>query len=96
VPSLIKGRIYLLPRLVIPSSLGVPPVVAWRGTSPSQAARSRPRPKVRPSPIAATSAVAFSTPTPGMVASRRAAGSLRAIPANSSSRAAIRRSRSRH
>jgi hypothetical protein len=29
----------LLPRLVIPSRRGLPPVVACRGTSPSHAAR---------------------------------------------------------
>ena len=34
-------RKYLLPRLVMPSRRGLPPVVACRGTSPSQAARLR-------------------------------------------------------
>ena len=34
---------YLLPRLLIRSSFGLPPVVNCRGTRPSQAARSRPR-----------------------------------------------------
>ena len=58
-------RRYLLPRLLIPSSFGLPPVVICFGTSPSQAARSRPRPKVSALPIAATSAVAFSGPIPG-------------------------------
>jgi len=33
-PWMMSLRRYLLPRLVIPSSLGLPPVVAWRGTSP--------------------------------------------------------------
>ena len=32
----------MLPRLLIPSSFGLPPVVNCRGTRPSQAARSRP------------------------------------------------------
>src|SRR4051794_36511214 len=45
---------------------------------------------------AATSAVAFNTPTPGIVARRRAAGSRRVISANSSSKAAILVSRARH
>src|SRR5215213_2478714 len=40
-------RRYLLPRLVMPRSLGLPPVVDWRGTSPSQAAMSRPRAPAR-------------------------------------------------
>jgi hypothetical protein len=45
---MISLRKYLLPRLVIPSNFGLPPVVAWRGTSPSHAERSRPRLNVRP------------------------------------------------
>ena len=61
-PWISSLRRYLLPRLLIPSRRGFPPVVAWRGTSPNQAARSRPRAKVLPLPIAVTSAVAFSTP----------------------------------
>src|SRR5512143_3129982 len=52
-------RKYLLPRLVMPSRRGLPPVVTCRGTSPSQAARSQPRAKVWPSPTAATRAVAL-------------------------------------
>src|SRR3954463_728136 len=40
----------LLPRLVMPTRRALPPVVTWRGTSPSQAARSRPRAKVCPLP----------------------------------------------
>jgi hypothetical protein len=39
-------RKYLLPRLVMPSKQGFPPVVACRGTRPSHAAKSRPRAKV--------------------------------------------------
>lgn len=49
-------RRYLLPRFVMPSSLGRPPVGTCCGTRPSQAAESRPRAKVLTSPIAATSA----------------------------------------
>jgi hypothetical protein len=39
-------RRYLLPRLLIPSSFGLPPVVNCLGTKPSHAARSRPWPKL--------------------------------------------------
>ena len=51
-----------------PEKRGFPPVVACRGTRPSQAARSRPRAKVRASPTAATSAVAFNAPMPEWLA----------------------------
>ena len=84
------------PRLPIPRSLGLPPVVICLGTSPSQAARSRPRPKVSALPIAAASAVAFSGPMPGIVANSRAASSVRAWSANSSSKPWMRRSSPRH
>lgn len=80
----------------MPSSLGLPPVVACRGVRPSQAARSRPRPKLAASPTAAVSAVALMTPIPGIVDRRRAASSARAIRTNSASKAAIRSSRLRH
>jgi len=89
-------RKYLLLRFVIPTRRGLPPVVIWRGTNPSQAARSRPRAKVWALPTAATRAVAFSTPMPGIVVSRRASASLRARAANSLSNAAIRRSSVSH
>lgn len=48
----------------MPRSLGLPPVVACRGTRPSQAARSRPRAKVRAFPTAATKAIKFNGPDP--------------------------------
>jgi hypothetical protein len=89
-PWISSFRKYLLPRFVMPTKRGFPPVVIWRGTSPSQAARSRPRANASPLPIAATSAVAFSTPMPGMVASLRALALARACVANSLSKAAIR------
>src|SRR5215217_296163 len=89
-------RRYLLPRLLMPSSFGLPPVVCCFGTSPSHAPRSRPRLKEPASPIAATSAVALRTPMPGIVVSRRAAASERASSTNSALSDAIRRSRSRH
>ncbi len=77
-----------------PQEFGSSPVLAWRRTRPNQAARSRPLSKVAPSPTAATSAVAFSAPMPGMLVSRRARSSVRAMAANSASKAAIRRSSS--
>jgi hypothetical protein len=80
----------------MPSSLGLPPVVACLGTRPSQAARSRARAKLRALPTAATSAVALKVPIPGMVDSRFAVTSLRAAATNSASNATIRRSSSRH
>ena len=46
---------------------------------PISGMRSRLQPKLLASPKAATRAVAFITPMPGMVASRRAAGFSRAI-----------------
>jgi hypothetical protein len=89
-------RRYLLPRLLIPTRRGLPPVVTCRGTKPSQAARSRLRAKLSPWPMAAISAVAFNTPTPGMVIRRRAVSSLRVHSANSLSNTAMRRSNSHH
>ena len=47
-------RRYLLPRLLIPSSFGLPPVVNCLGTKPSHAARSRPWSKLSARPTAAT------------------------------------------
>jgi hypothetical protein len=47
------------PRLLIPTRRGLPPVVTCRGTKPSHAAKSRPRAKLSPWPMAAISAVAF-------------------------------------
>src|SRR3954447_15245325 len=42
-PWISSVRRYVLPRLVMPSRRVLPPVLACRGTSPSQAARSRAR-----------------------------------------------------
>lgn len=70
-PCTSRYRRYLLPRLVIPSSFGLPPVVAWRGTSPSQAEKSRPPRKPSAVLTAATRAVAVSGPIPGTSAPRR-------------------------
>lgn len=65
-PWISNLRKYLFPRLVMASSLSLPPVVTCRGTSPSHAARSRPRAEVVAFPTAAARAVAISTPMPGM------------------------------
>ena len=53
--------------LGIPRSRGSPPVVTCRGTRRSQAARSGADRNVSPRPIAATNAVAFIAPKPGIV-----------------------------
>ena len=89
-PCMNNVRRYLLPRLLIASSRGLPPVVDCRGTRPSQAARSLPRAKDSALPIAAVRAVAIMTPTPGIDASRRASARCLAQDANSLSNAAIR------
>ena len=62
-------RRYLLPRVVMATNL--PPVVTRRGTSPSEAPEIASTREGFALPIAATCAVAFSTPMEGMVAERR-------------------------
>ena len=62
---------YLLPRSLMLKSFGLSPAFPYGGTSPSHASRSRLRPNVLSVPIAATKAVAFSKPMPGMVTRRR-------------------------
>jgi len=84
-----RVRKQVLPRLEIPISCGLPPVVCCRGTSPSYAPRSLALAKLLASPTAAIRAVALSTSTPGMDLSRRAAASLRTNPMNPLSRASI-------
>jgi hypothetical protein len=64
-------RKHFLPPFVMATKYGFPGVIVWRGTTPSQAAKWRLRASTSPLPIAASSAVAFSTPMPGMAASRR-------------------------
>src|SRR5205814_5004195 len=66
----------------MPSRRGLPPVVIWRGVSPSHAAMSRPRPKARALPTAAARAVALIVPIPRIVISRCTASSSRAIRTN--------------
>jgi hypothetical protein len=73
----------------MPSRRCLPPVEYSRGTSPSHAARSRPLSKTVPLPTAATSAVAFRAPIPGISQSHRQASSRLAVAASSASNAAI-------
>ena len=47
----------MLPRLLMPNNFCLPPVEYCRGTTPTQAAKSRPRRKAAPLPMAATVAV---------------------------------------
>ncbi len=49
---------FLSPLLLIPSSLALPPVPYCRGTSPTDAAKSRLHPYCLPSPISAASTLA--------------------------------------
>ena len=57
-PCISKPRTYASPRLLIPNNCARPPVECWRGTSPNQAANSRPLRNVCTSPTAATNAIA--------------------------------------
>src|SRR5262244_876193 len=59
-------RRYGFPRLLMPSNFALPPVDHCRGTSPSPAANSRPFLKAAPFPMADTTAVETSAPTPGI------------------------------
>lgn len=77
------------PIFVVRSSRSLPPLECCRGTRPSQAAKSRPRRNVLAAGASATSAVAITDPTPGMVISRFATGSVLAWFAISRSRRAI-------
>lgn len=65
-----KVRRYTSPRLLMPSSVALPPLECCRGTSPSHAASCRPFLKLCASAIEATSAVAVSGPTPGIFSRR--------------------------
>src|SRR6266568_3084024 len=62
----------MLPRLLMPNSFCSPPVEYCRGTTPTQAAKSRPRRKAAPLPITATVAVETSGPKPEIWRRRRA------------------------
>src|SRR6516162_5480122 len=61
----------MLPRLLMPYSLALPPVEYCRGTTPTQAAKSRPLRNAAPLPMAATVAVETSGPKPGIWRRRR-------------------------
>jgi NADP-dependent 3-hydroxy acid dehydrogenase YdfG len=67
-----------VPRLEMRPRMVRSPVEICRGTSPSQAPKSRPRRKADPSPMVATMALAMIGPMPGTVISRWQASSLRA------------------
>ena len=64
-PCTINVLRYASPRLLIPCNKTLPPLERCRGTSPNQAANSRPLLKHLASPIDATNAVAVSGPIPG-------------------------------
>ena len=65
-----RVRRYRLPRFEMLPRIERPPVLYCRGTRPSQAPKSRPRSKASPVPIAATTAVEISGPTPGTLIRR--------------------------
>src|SRR5215813_8171588 len=67
-------RRYLLPLLEMRPRIDRPPVLYCRGTSPSQAAKSPPRSKASPLPIAATMAVEVNGPTSGTLINCRGLG----------------------
>jgi hypothetical protein len=76
VPILRVEDQYTLPRLLMPSSLALPPVECCCGTTPSHAANSRPLPKAAPFPMAATMAIATTGPKPGIFRMRLQPASL--------------------
>src|ERR1700758_2264036 len=82
-------RRYGFPRLLMPRSLALPPVDHCRGTSPSQAANSRPFLNAAPFPIADMTAVDTNGPTPGICCNRTQLGSLFAICSSSVLRLSI-------
>ena len=77
VPWINNVRRYLSPHLDIVNMRILPLALVCRGTSPSQATNSRPDLNAAGPPIAATTAVALSIPTPGTSATRRLATLLR-------------------
>ena len=79
--------------LFILPSLGLPPVVCWRGTRPSQAEKSRPRRKLSIGGAKAWIAIALIGPIPGTLIRRLASSSCRALTWTSLSRPVIFASR---
>jgi hypothetical protein len=61
---------FLSPRLLMPSNVGLPPVLYWRGTNPIDAANWRAEANCRASPNSVASTLAVIGPMPG-IASRR-------------------------
>ena len=88
-PSANSLRSRLSPCRLTPLIRRLPALDVSRGVRPPQAAKSRAEANCLPSPIAVTMAWAVRGPTPGMVASRRIAGSALTIAMILSSSAAI-------
>ena len=61
---------FLPPRLLIPNSVSVPPVLYWRGAKPAEAANWRAEPTCRASPGSVISTLAVIGPMPGSSGSR--------------------------
>ena len=76
ISSRLKSR---WPIFDILPSRGLPPVECWRGTRPSQAAKSRPRRKPSIGGAKAWTAIAVIGPIPGTLIRRRASASCRAL-----------------
>jgi len=88
-PMIRRRRKLRSPIFVVRPNRSLPPLECCLGTRPSQAAKSRPRRKVTAAGAKGTSAVAMTGPTPGMVISLFATGSVLARLAISRSRRAI-------
>ena len=58
------------PRLLMPSKVGLPPVLYWRGTSPIEAENCRALTNCRASPSSIAKALAVIGPIPGISSSR--------------------------
>ena len=76
-PWMSSVRKYASPRLLIPSSVGLPPLELWRGTKPNQTETCRPLRKLCASATEATSALAASGPMPGILSSLQLSSLLR-------------------
>src|SRR5262249_43609484 len=90
-----RTRRYRLPRFDILPRIVRSPVEICLGTSPSQAAKSRPLPNASPLPMAATIALEMIGPIPGTLISRWQPASRRAIASISLDKPSMRSSRRR-
>lgn len=88
-PMISRRRSVLSPIFDVAPSFCFPPVDRCSGVNPSHAAKSRPRLKLHAAGARATSAVAVTGPTPGIVTRRRACSSSRARRAISTSNSLI-------